>query len=247
MFVPGGPGLGSESVAGLVDVVAPPGTSWLVDLPGDGSNRDGTDPYARWPDVLREAATALDDVIMVGHSTGGMFILATRGIDSHLRALALISSAPHAGWRARFADYARAHPLPAVADAARRYDENPSDESLRALTLAAAPWNFTASGLRAGVDVMKSLPYNSAAVQWADGNFDETYRAAWAPSVPTLIAAGEDDHVVDQSLWLDAPGFDGPNVTRRTIENAAHFPWIDNPDGTHAAFADWIGRELTPQ
>jgi len=48
LFLPGGPGLGSESLHELVAAVQTPGTSWLVDLPGDGSNIDppgaGEDP-----------------------------------------------------------------------------------------------------------------------------------------------------------------------------------------------------------
>ena len=38
LFLPGGPGIGSESLTQLVDAADVPGTSWLVDLPGDGSN-----------------------------------------------------------------------------------------------------------------------------------------------------------------------------------------------------------------
>ena len=79
LFVPGGPGLGSQSLAGLVRAVALPGRSWLVDLPGDGSNRHPpgalADPFAQWPGVLAEAADGLDDVVLVGHSTGAMFAL----------------------------------------------------------------------------------------------------------------------------------------------------------------------------
>ncbi|MBA3488707.1 MAG: hypothetical protein H0T78_04040, partial [Longispora sp.] len=39
LFVPGGPGTGSESLSSLVRMVSLPGSGWLVDLPGDGSNR----------------------------------------------------------------------------------------------------------------------------------------------------------------------------------------------------------------
>ncbi|MEV6682276.1 alpha/beta hydrolase [Streptomyces erythrochromogenes] len=103
LFVPGGPGLGSESVLGLVRAAGVPGTAWLVDLPGEGSNRGlpqvPDSPYEGWPDVLTEAAESLDDVIMVGHSTGGMFLLSLPELEAHLAGLCLVSSAPHAGWR----------------------------------------------------------------------------------------------------------------------------------------------------
>lgn len=124
LFVPGGPGLGSQSLRNLVTAVRVPGATWLVDLPGDGSNRDlpdVRDPYAHWPGVLVEAAQALRHVVMVSHSTGGMFMLSVPELEAHLAGIALISSAPHSGWRDAFGQYAREHPIPAVETAAARY------------------------------------------------------------------------------------------------------------------------------
>ncbi|WP_425519668.1 alpha/beta fold hydrolase [Streptomyces auratus] len=116
LFVPGGPGLGSESLLGLVEAAQVPGAAWLVDLPGDGSNRGGpalpAEPYAHWPGCLAEAAQALDEVIMVGHSTGGMFMLSVPELEGLLTGMVLLSSAPHAGWRPGFARYAEDHPAP---------------------------------------------------------------------------------------------------------------------------------------
>ncbi|WP_406209476.1 alpha/beta hydrolase [Kitasatospora sp. NBC_01560] len=244
LFVPGGPGLGSESVAGLARAARVPGTVWLVDLPGDGSNR-GPEvpdrPYERWPDVLAEAAGALDEVVMVGHSTGGMFMLAVPELAGRLAGAVLVSSAPHAGWRPAFARWAEARPIPGLDALAGEYGRNPNDDTLRALTLAAAAWNFTPGGLAAGRAVLEGLAYCHDAVAWADAHFDETYRARWRPQdsgVPTLIVSGAEDHVVDQGLWRDEVTVDRPHVLRRTIGGAGHFPWIEQPEAVRAAFAD---------
>lgn len=247
LFVPGGPGLGSESLLGLVAAVRVPGTTWLVDLPGDGSNRAraavGPDPYRRWPGVLLEAAQALDEVVMVGHSTGGMFALSVPELEAHLAGMALVSSAPHAGWRPGFARYAQRNPPPGLAAAAQRYAQHPGDATLRALTLAAAPWSFTPAGSTAGRALLAGLPYNHAAAAWAAAHFDDTYRARWAPGrIPALIVSGAQDRVVDQHLWSAEPAFNAPNIIRRTIERAGHFPWIENPDAVDAAFAELAGR-----
>jgi len=245
LFVPGGPGLGSESVRGLARAARVPGTAWLVDLPGDGSNRGAPQvpdrPYDRWPDVLTEAAQALDDVVMVGHSTGGMFMLAVPGLEQHLAGMVLVSSAPHAGWREAFGRWAGTHPLPGADAAAGAYDRDPNDETLRALTLASAAWNFTPEGLAEGRAVLEGLTYCHAAVAWAGTHFDDVYRARWKPeSLPTLIISGGRDHVVDQRLWQQDAAFDRPHVLRRTIDGASHFPWIEAPHRVGAAFADLI-------
>ncbi|WP_159479105.1 alpha/beta fold hydrolase [Streptomyces caniferus] len=247
LFVPGGPGLGSESLHGLVAAARVPGSAWLVDLPGDGSNRGlpavPADPYAQWPGVLAEAAQALDEVVMVGHSTGGMFLLSVPELPAQLAGLVLISSAPHAGWRSGFARYAQDHPLPEVDAAAERYARQPDDRTLRALTLAAAPWNFRPSASAEGRALLSGLPYCHDAVAWADAHFDDDYRARWTPrDLPTLIVSGDRDHVVDQRLWQDEPGFQGPHVLHRRIAEAGHFPWVENPEAVRTAFADLAAR-----
>ncbi|MEV7420635.1 alpha/beta hydrolase [Streptomyces sp. NPDC089919] len=244
LFVPGGPGLGSESLLGLAETVQVPGTAWLVDLPGDGSNRGvpqvPVHRYAAWPDVLAEAAGELTDAVMVGHSTGGMFLLSVPGLAARLAGAVLVSSAPHAGWREAFGHWAAGHPLPGLAAAADAYGRDPGDGTLRALTLAAAPWNFTPRGLPAGRALLAGLPYCHEAVAWAETRFDEDYRARWTPQeagLPTLVVSGAEDHVVDQGLWRDAPGFHGPRVLHRTVPDAGHFPWIEAPAPVREAFA----------
>lgn len=251
LFVPGGPGLGSESLLGLVEAARVTGPAWLVDLPGDGSNRGPSagagDPYAGWPDVLVEAAQALDRVVMVGHSTGGMLMLSAPGLEPHLAGMVLVSSAPHAGWRDGFGRWALSHPIPAVDAAAERYARRPDDESLRELTLAAAPWSFTERALPAGRRLLRDLPYNHRAVAWADAHFDATYQARWAPRrTPTLIVGGAEDRLVDQGLWRDTPDFNGPGVLRRCVDGAGHFPWTENPEGVRAAFAELTGLLAAP-
>ena len=86
------------------------------------------------------------------------------------------------------------------------------------------------------------MPYNSAAVDWSDANFDHTYEAAWWPSaLPTLIMAGSDDRIVSQGGWDDRR-FHDPHILRRTIANAGHFPWIENPKDVGSAFSELADR-----
>ena len=247
LLVPGGPGLGSESVAGLARAAELPGTVWLIDLPGDGSNRGvpqvPQSPYVLWPGVLAEATDGLDQIVMVGHSTGAMFMLSVPELADRLVGMALVSGAPHAGWRASFGTWAEARPLPGLPNAAQAYAKEPDDRTLRDLTVAAAAWNFTAAGLAEGQALLEHLPYCQDAVAWAESDFDDDYRAKWKPggSKPvTLIVSGAEDHVVDQSLWQQDPAFDQPHTLKRTIERAGHFPWIENPHAVRAAFEDFI-------
>jgi pimeloyl-ACP methyl ester carboxylesterase len=236
LLLPGGPGIGSQSLQGLAEAVAVPGVTWLVDLPGDGSNAVGGDPFTGWPGVLAEAARALPRVVFAGHSTGGMYLLSVPELEPLLAGLVLVSSAPHAGWLADFVQMTREHPLPAVDAAGAVYEADPTDVNLGRVAVASAPWNFTAEGVTAGADLLARMPYNTAAVDWSARHFDSTYALRWWPAtVPTLIVSGAQDRIVTQRLW-DEPGFHGGHVLHRRIEDAAHFPWVERPGAVRAAF-----------
>lgn len=244
ILLPGGPGIGSESLIELAAAIDVPGTIWLIDLPGDGSNRVAadapSDPYSSWPGVVVEAAQALANPVLVGHSTGGMYLLATPELERYARALVLLDTAPDCSWHDHFVEMVRRNPLPAVDAATEVYAANRCDANLAAIAVASAEWNFTPRGLTRGRELLARMPYNGAAVDWSDAHFDHVYRAAWWPrDMPVLVLAGAEDRIVWQGGWND-DRFRTCNAMFRTIPGAGHFPWIENPTGVRDAF-----RELT--
>jgi len=243
LFLPGGPGIGSDSLHELMDALDVPGALWGVDLPGDGSNVAApgapADPYSIWPGVLVEAARALPNPVFIGHSTGGMYLLSCPELEHLLRGLVLISTAPNAEWQPRFVEMTLRHPLSEVDRTSGLYEADPSPDRLRDVAVASAEWNFTAKSLRTGRDLLSRMPYRPEAVAWSDLNFDSTYAAAWWPSeLPTLILSGSEDRIVDQSLW-DDPRYQRSNISRRTILGGAHFPWIEDSRAAKDVFREF--------
>lgn len=246
LFLPGGPGIGSESLEELVDAVAVSGCSWLVDLPGDGSNTNApgapADPYSLWPQVLLEAAHAVERPVYVGHSTGGEYLLSTPALAEVLAGLVLISTAPDASWIPVHAEMTARNPLPGIDQAAARYESEPSSENLRNLVVQSAPWNFPADSLATGTNLLGRLPYNVRAAQWSEQYFDGDYVSAWWPStMPTLIVSGSADRIVTQSVW-QPKRYHTENVIWHVIPEAGHFPWIDHPGAVRVAFAELARR-----
>ncbi|MDI1253000.1 alpha/beta hydrolase [Thermomonas sp.] len=178
LLLPGGPGLGSESLTELADALDVPGSVWLVDLPGDGSNvaRDDREVFGSWPGVIVEAAKEVSDAIFVGHSTGGMYLLATAGLHGLICGLVLLDTAADCSWHAQFVAMTRKHPLPAFDQAAAAYEQEPSAANLMRLAVASAEWNFTPKALDAGRALLARLPYNGDAVAWSEAHFDHTYK-----------------------------------------------------------------------
>lgn len=246
LLLPGGPGIGSESLHELADALDVPGAVWLVDLPGDGSNRDAPgaprDPFSVWPGVVVEAAQAVENPVFAGHSTGGMYLLATPELEAHLKGLVLLDTAPDAAWQPRFMAMAEASPLPEVAAATAAYEADRRDANIAAIAVASAPWNFTPAGVPTGRELLARMPYNAAAVDWSDAHFDHSYAARWWPTgIPVLRLSGAEDRIVWQGGW-DAPRFRTPNVLDRLIPAAGHFPWIENPVAVAAAFDEFARR-----
>ncbi|WP_345779024.1 alpha/beta fold hydrolase [Lysobacter sp. S4-A87] len=91
------------------------------------------------------------------------------------------------------------------------------------------------------------MPYNSAAVEWSDAHFDQTYEALWWPTgIPVLRLWGANDRIVSQRAW-SAAGFNWPNVMVREIPGAGHFPWIEDPAAVREAFREIALAVLAPR
>lgn len=244
LLLPGGPGIGSESLHELADAMDVPGTIWLVDLPGDGSNTDPEriDPFRSWPGVLVEAALAVPHAVYLGHSTGGMYLLATPELRGHIRGMALLDTAPDCAWHAAYVRMTEDDPLPGFNAAVTAYERDKNLANLTRLVVESADWNFEPEGLGAGRDLLARMPYNSEAIEWSDANFDHTYAARWWPTdLPVLRLWGARDRIVSQLGW-NAPAYNTPNVIAREIPHAGHFPWIENPSEVTAAFREFAAK-----
>lgn len=245
LFLPGGPGLGAESLLPLLKILQLTGKLWLLDLPGDGSNTtsNNQESFTSWPVALIEAAKSFTHVVLVAHSTGGMYALSLPELEKHLEGLILLDSAPDATWQILFAERIKKQPVPGLQALQETYEKNPSNEALKALTLASAPYLFTKSGRSAGVESLRSLPYNYETCQWSETHFDRTYQAKWIPkTIPTLILAGEEDQITPLKLFRNDKRFSQKNITIKSIKGAAHYPWIENPAEVGEAFNFYVNQ-----
>ncbi len=240
LFLPGGPGLGSESLLSLIDILNLPGILWVLDLPGDGSNitSNNADSFSRWPKALVEAISQFNQVILVAHSTGGMYALSLPELEGLLKGLVLLDCAPSAIWQASFAEVVKKIPVTGIELIQEKYEKNPNNQNLKELTLASAPYLFTQKGLTSGLELLRTLPYNYETCQWSAAHFDQTYDAKWIPkTIPTLILSGEEDFLTPLQLFQDDKRFHRENINFQSIKEAGHFPWIENPAAVARAFS----------
>ncbi len=236
IFIPGGPGLGSECLFPLFSILDLPGTVWRLDLPGDGSNVSPEKKISNWPQALLEAANTFEDVIMAGHSRGGMFLQFLPELEKKIKGLVLMDAAPDKSWIEEFAAKIAHSSTPEDEE----YQKSPNNETLRGFVLAGAPLMFTPEGLEKGRKSLESLPFNHQAIQWTLEHFDPIYSAKWIPQeIPTLILSGSEDLPTPLKLFSEKKEYHRSNILMREIKNAGHFPWIENPAEVAAAFKEY--------
>src|SRR3990167_2429723 len=162
LFLPGGPGLGSESLRSLIEILKLPGNLWLLDLPGDGSNTtsNNAESFSKWEAALVEAVSRFEHVILVAHSTGGMYALSLPELETLLKGLVLLDSAPNAEWQEAFAEVVREFPIQGLDVLQAQYEQHPNNQILKDVTLASAPYLFTERGQASGIELLRSLHYN---------------------------------------------------------------------------------------
>jgi pimeloyl-ACP methyl ester carboxylesterase len=215
-------------------------------LPGDGSNHtsDDAEYFSHWSQALIEAINVFEKTILVAHSTGGMYALATPALEQKLIGLVLMDSAPDASWQNLFAHVVEANPIPEMEKLHQKYIADPNDQTLKELTILSIPYLFTKDGLKRDISFLNSLPYNHKTCDWSAKHFDQTYEAKWIPKdLPTLIFSGEFDHVTFD-LFSNSQKFLSKKIMIRKIKNAAHFPWIESPQEVINVFAEFV-RKVT--
>jgi pimeloyl-ACP methyl ester carboxylesterase len=233
IFVPGGPGLGSEYLDELTKLLHLPGTVWHFDFPDDGSNviTINTKPknFRIWSQALIEAVSALNNVILVTHSFSGMLALSIPELENLLSGLVLMDSAPDKSWQQAFQQYVLTHPLATAEIKNKIYTENQSNEALKEAVIAGASYCVTTNGLKKFIATIRKLPINYKSYEWYTKNFHSTYKFKWIPKdIPTLIFAGDHDHITPLKPFSEKKQFIRKNILIAEITNAGHYPWIEN-------------------
>ncbi len=244
IFLPGGPGLGSESLHTLIEgLIELPGSMWCLDLPGDGSNvlhngvkLDISNSFV----ALEEATSHFNKPILVAHSTGGMYALSIPSLKKYLAGIILMGAAPDKTWQVSFIEHIKNNPIPGIHTLEKAYRSNPCFETLRDNTVAFAPYLFTDRGVAAGISLLEKLPYNFSAVEWSAKYFDEMYEAKWYPeNLPALIFTGAQDKIVPLRFFLKDQRFKGKNTIIRDIPEAGHYPWVERADAVKELFGEF--------
>lgn len=231
LFLPGGPGLGSEAyLPWLAQKNIQDTNIWLLDFPDDGSNRIPNVSYENWKTDIIPAIYSLSNVILVAHSFAGMFAL-TVDLEDVVSGLIIIDSAPDNSWQAGLPERIKQYKLPDTSDIKAEYLKNKNNENFKKFTVASWQYFMMKSSKDFAIKLLSNLPYNYHPYDWADKDFHPQFKATWIPkNIPTLIIAGDHDILTPIETFKSDSRFNKQNIKYKLINDASHFPWVEKPD-----------------
>lgn len=207
LFLPGGAGLGSEYYESLMDEIQIPGSIYLLDYPGDGSNPKPLEPKL-WKKGLIDVVRSFEDVHLVAHSFGAMFVMTIPELEDELQALILMDGSPK-----------------------KLLHHHPGPSHLKQEFPQALPHYVTKEQLSRAEKLFANLPYNDEAFIWVRDHFHPDFHPSFIPTkVPTLLLTGSLDEISPFDNYTGTPYLNRSNILPHVIEGASHFPWLEKPE-----------------
>lgn len=226
IFLPGGPGLGSEYLRNFSTQLELPGSKLLVDFPKDGTNELGELNFNYWKKGLIDLLHTVKNPILVTHSFSGMFALSTPELEPYLSGLVLMNTTTSNTFFAHVSAMQEQYHLPDLGLAAAQYHLNPSSETYRAFWDTYKYYCFTREELMQGAQMLPLLAFNNESYNYAIQHFYQDYCAHWQPKIATMTISGGCDFICPPKIFVADPAFQGPHILNRIISRSGHCPWI---------------------
>lgn len=245
LFFLGGPGADSCYLRSLADVLQLPGNIWLIDLPGNGSNKITSNPdnFDFWFDLFPEIVKRFENPIIVGHSFGGMLSLLYPEFEELLKGCVILNSSPKL-WLEEAVAYSKQFDLPDLTEDMHAFVQNPSQKTFNTALHACMPYYFPKETLEKGRQLLSSVPFEYRAAVWGQIKAVEgKLLPKWIPQqVATLIVGAKYDCICPFSLFQNDLRFQRQNIKMLYIDNAGHCPWVENPSAVAQAFNEFLSK-----
>lgn len=243
LFIPGGPGADSRYFIELVNLLDLPGNCWLIDFPGNGDhpvphNYD----FQRWFDLLIPTVKRFNNVIIVGHSFGGVLALLFPELESLIRAVVILNSAPSL-WLEASECACKKRNIPEIPERTF-FKQDSSQENLEQVFKAMIPYYFSSENLEKGYAFFKDLPFPYTTMLAVMKILTEDkYDAKWIPQrIKAMIIGGELDIICPFSLFLEDQRFNRSNIIKEIVPGAGHWCWLEKPDIVKNHFDNFLKK-----
>lgn len=243
LFLPGGPGLGSEYLIDFCKKLKLPGSITLLDFPKDGTNTQGMLDFKYWQDGIIEVLKSHANPILVTHSFSGMFALNMPELEDLLTGIVLMNTTTTNSFFEHVNAMYQKHHLPDLVPAASEYHLSPSDKAYRTFWDTYKYYCFTQEELGIGEKMMELFAYNNKSYYYAIEHFYPDFNCKWSPeTIPVMTIASELDFICPPEIFIRDKKFQKQNIANKLIFKAGHCPWIIHNDQIQICFDEFIER-----
>jgi pimeloyl-ACP methyl ester carboxylesterase len=243
LFLPGGPGLGSEYLIDHCQKLKLTGTVTVLDFPMDGTNLNGTLNMLDWQDGLKDLLRNFHHPILVTHSFSGMFVMNMPEIEKHLSGLVLMNTTTENSFFEHVSAMHDKHGLPDLLPAASAYHLNPTRDTYRAFWDTYKYYCFTPEEMTEGEKILPLFAFNNEAYHFAITEFFATYRCQLIPHlIPMMTITSENDFICPPHIFKQDRRFQSDLIMNKVIPNAGHCPWLLHLDAVKACFDEYIQK-----
>jgi len=244
IFLPGGPGLGSDYLEPLCKQLNLPGTHLLVDFPKDGNNHQGILNFNYWKRGLIDLLTQYENPILVTHSFSGMLALDTPELEPFLKGLVLINTTSRNSFFEHVSAMQEKHQLPDLVPPAAEYHLAPSSETYKQFWETYKHYCFTAEELPLSEEMISLFAFNNESYYYAIEQFYPNYQGRWYPKIPTLTIASENDFICPPNIFTGDKLFQRENILNKIINKAGHCPWVLQINELRSYFNEFVNSFL---
>lgn len=232
IYVPGGPGIGSDYFLPLIEQLTIDSNHWLLDLPGNGSNHKLPKNYdfSQWAESLTTAIQELEQVVLITHSFSSTLALTHEPLFKHIEGLIILNSAPNTETFIQAEKRALSKQEQQWREnALNAYIKSPSNQTFKDFVVAGSVYFFNKEDVKKGSQWLNQIPVDYRPHQWANQAFFDNYSATAIPTtIPVLIVGSHQDQISPISGFLKDERFQRNNIQISIIDGASHFPWIDH-------------------
>jgi pimeloyl-ACP methyl ester carboxylesterase len=243
LFLPGGPGLGSEYLIEFCNNLKLPGNISLLDFPRDGTNTQGELGIKNWKEGLIDLLKTYSHPILVTHSFSGMLILSMPEIESHLAGLVLMNTTTQNSFFQHVSEMREKHALPDLVPPASQYHLNPSNETYKEFWNTYKYYCFTPEEISLGEKMIPLFAFNNESYHYAIQHFYPTYECRFHPRlIPTMTLASENDFICPPQIFIQDEKFQSQNIINKIINKAGHCPWVMYFDEVQRCFDEFVAK-----
>lgn len=227
MFFPGGPGLGPEYLEGFLIEANLKGSIFVLKYPSPCKTETVVKYLSKLNQDILEFIKSLPNLIIVGHSYGGMLLQCLNLKCDNIKKQILLNSSPTLECFSLAAKSAKTFSdseKRAIEIAENDFANDKNTANLRRLYKSWAPYYVPHAFLEDYFNMLDLTTFDVQLYEWGNSNFYEYFRTKTFLMDNIIAINSKFDIICPSSLFHKQP------VQMNEINSSSHFPWISDKE-----------------